>query len=87
MAKAEIYTTANCAYCVAAKTLLKQRGYDYEESRVDTDPAKLAEMLERTNRRSTPQVLIAGELIGGFEELVAADREGRLAQPAGGDAA
>jgi glutaredoxin 3 len=68
-------------------TMVKQRGYDYEESRVDTDPAKLAEMLERTNRRSTPQVLIAGELIGGFEELVAADREGRLAQPAGGDAA
>jgi glutaredoxin 3 len=83
MAKAEIYTTGNCAYCVAAKTLLKQRGYDYEESRVDTNPAKLEEMSGRTNRRSTPQVFIDGEHIGGFEELVEADRAGRLAQPAG----
>lgn len=85
MAKAEIYTTGNCAYCVAAKMLLKQRGYDYEESRIDTDPVKFAELLERTNRRSTPQVFIDGELIGGFEELAEADRAGRLAHS--GDAA
>ena len=83
MAKVEIYTTGNCAYCVAAKTLLKQRGFGYEESRIDTDPAKFAEMLGRSNRRTVPQIFIDGEYIGGFEDLAAADREGKLAQPAG----
>jgi len=86
MANAEIYTNGSCAYCVAAKTLLKQRGFDYEEKRVDTSPANFAEMLTRANQRSVPQVFVNGEHIGGFEELVAADRAGKLAQPAGDSA-
>jgi glutaredoxin 3 len=83
MAKVEIYTTANCSWCLAAKMLLKQRGFDYHEIRVDTDPAKLSEMLSRTQSRSVPQVLIDDERIGGFDELTAADRAGRLARPTG----
>jgi glutaredoxin 3 len=83
MAKVEIYTTASCAYCLAAKTLLKQNGYGYEEIRVDTDPARLAEMLGRSNRRSVPQVYIDGTYVGGYAELAAADRDGTLARPAG----
>lgn len=83
MTKAEIYTTGNCGYCVAAKTLLKQRGVDYEENRVDTDPTKFAEMLGRSNQRSVPQVFIDGQYIGGFEELVSADRAGKLAKSTG----
>src|SRR5262249_30276227 len=58
MAKVELYSTASCMYCLAAKNFLKQRGYDYEEIRVDTDPGRLAEMLGRTNQRSVPQVII-----------------------------
>jgi glutaredoxin 3 len=79
MAQAEIYTTASCAYCVAAKNFLKQRGLDYSEIRVDREPGKLDEMQERTGgQRSVPQVFVCGELIGGYDELIAADRSGRL---------
>ena len=84
MAKVEIYTNASCAYCLAAKTLLKQNGYDYSEIRVDTDPAQLRAMVARTQRRSVPQVLIDGQVIGGYEELAEAVRGGRLVPPAGG---
>jgi glutaredoxin 3 len=78
MPKVEIYTTAICPYCVAAKTLLKQNGYGYEEIRVDTDPAKLAEMLARAQRRSVPQIFIDGHHIGGYDDLAAAARDGKL---------
>ena len=84
MPKVEIYTTANCAYCVAAKMLLKQRGYDYQEFRVDTDPARYTEMLGRSSSRSVPQLFIDGTYVGGYAELAAADRDGRLAGQAGG---
>ena len=87
MAKVEIYTTANCGYCVAAKMLLKQRGIGYEEIRVDTDPARLGEMLTRTKQRNVPQVFIDGHHVGGFEDLVEADRAGKLATKPTGDAA
>jgi glutaredoxin 3 len=83
MAKVEIYTTGNCIYCVAAKTLLKQKGYAYEEIRVDGDSERLVEMLGRSQRRSVPQVYIDGEYIGGYEELAAAERAGRLAAAGG----
>lgn len=79
MARAEIYTTAYCAYCVAAKNLLKSRGCDYEEIRVDQDPARRDEMLARAEgRRSVPQIFVNGVHIGGYDELVAAERSGRL---------
>jgi glutaredoxin 3 len=79
VAHAEIYTTAVCAYCVAAKNFLKARGCDYSEVRIDRDPGKLAEMLERSaGRRSVPQVFINGAHVGGYDDLVAAERSGRL---------
>ncbi len=79
MAKAELYTTGLCAYCVAAKNLLKHKGIDYTEIRVDTDPAKREEMLTRTQKRTVPQIFIDGQYIGGYDDLVAADRGGKLA--------
>jgi glutaredoxin 3 len=79
MAKVEMYTSGLCAYCVAAKNLLKQKGLDYEEIRIDTDPARRDEMLTRTHRRTVPQIFIAGQYIGGYDDLVAADRSGKLA--------
>ena len=79
MPKVEIYTNASCMYCVAAKTYLKQKGFAYEEIRVDLDPARHAEMLQRSPRRSLPQIFIDGKLVGGYEELVAAGRAGKLA--------
>ena len=86
MPHVQIYTTANCAYCVAAKMLLKQRGFDYEEVRVDTDPARREEMIARTHKRTVPQVIIDGKVIGGYNELASAARNGELNGPAGGAA-
>ena len=80
MPKVEIYTTAICAYCVAAKNLLKQKGFDYAEIRIDVDPVKRDEMLARTHKRTVPQIFIADQLIGGYDDLVAADRSGTLAK-------
>jgi glutaredoxin 3 len=80
-AKVEIYTGPSCGSCVAAKTLLKQRGLNYEEIRIDTDPVKRDEMLQRSGqRRTVPQIFINDQHIGGFEELAAADHSGKLAQ-------
>ncbi len=79
MAQAEIYTTAVCPYCVAAKMFLKQRGCDYREMRVDLDPGKREEMLQRSQgRRTVPQIFVQGEYVGTYDDLVEADRSGRL---------
>jgi glutaredoxin 3 len=86
MPKVEIYTSANCAYCVAAKNLLKHNGLDYAEVRIDTDAARRDEMVARTQRRSVPQVFIDGRHFGGYEELAAADRSGELAALGGSGA-
>lgn len=81
MVSVEMYTTAVCPYCVAAKNLLKQKGWDYSEIRVDTDPQRREEMLTRTGgRRSVPQIFVNGTFVGGFDDLVAADRSGKLAE-------
>jgi glutaredoxin 3 len=66
--------------------LLKQNGYDYQEFRIDLDPDKYTEMLNRAQRRSVPQIFIDDRLIGGYVELVAAIRAGHSG-PSGGTAA
>ena len=79
MNRVQMYTTAICPYCVAAKNFLKQRGFEYEEIRVDLDFARREEMLTRSSgRRTVPQIFIGEHHIGGFDDLVAADRAGRL---------
>lgn len=76
----EIYTTAVCPYCVAAKNLLAARGLAYSETRVDTDHTAREAMLARSHgRRTVPQIFIGTRHVGGFDELAAADRDGRLA--------
>ena len=80
MARVEIYSTGMCSYCVAAKNLLVARNLAWEEYRIDRDPARRAEMLQRSSqRRSVPQIFIGERHIGGYEELVALDRAGDLA--------
>jgi len=73
-----MYTTAICPYCVAAKGLLKRKGVEIEEIRVDLDQAKREEMMTRSNRRSVPQIFIGDTHVGGNDDLVALDREGKL---------
>jgi len=84
--KVEIYTSAVCAYCVAAKTFIKQKGLDYAEVRIDVDPSKRDEMIARTQRRTVPQIFIDGHHVGGYDDLVAADRSGELAKLIGAGA-
>jgi len=78
MSKVQMYTTAICPYCVAAKGLLKRKGVEIEEIRVDLDQAKREEMMTRSNRRSVPQIFIGDTHVGGNDDLVALDREGKL---------
>lgn len=74
-----MYTTAVCPYCVAAKNFLKQKGASWTEIRVDLDFEQRREMLDRTRRTSVPQIFIDDFHVGGFDELVALDRAGKLA--------
>jgi glutaredoxin 3 len=80
MANITVYSTDPCSFCVRAKELLARRGYAYEEINLSKDPAGRARLAEETGMFSFPQVIISGELVGGFRELVAADMSGRLQQ-------
>jgi glutaredoxin 3 len=75
-----MYRTENCPYCHRAEALLKARGVsEIEIIRVDLDPARRDEMIARTGRRTVPQIFIGATHVGGFDDLSALDREGRLA--------
>jgi glutaredoxin 3 len=81
MANIEIYSTGSCPYCVAAKNLLKSKGLEWSEVRVDSDLAQRETMLARSGgRRTVPQIFINDQHVGGYDDLVAADRSGKLAQ-------
>jgi glutaredoxin 3 len=73
-----MYTTAVCPYCVAAKNFLKSRGATWEEVRVDLDFDRRREMVERSGRTSVPQIFIGDTHVGGFDDMVALDRQGGL---------
>ena len=73
-----VYTTEPCARCVTAKTLLTRRGVGYEEINLAKDPDGRAELAARTGMTTFPQIVIDGETLGGLDDLVAADRAGRL---------
>ena len=81
MPKIEVYTTASCPYCVAAKNLLKAKGLSWEEIRVDDDAAQREAMLTRSQgHRTVPQIFINDRFIGGYQELQAAEKNGELAK-------
>ena len=73
-----VYTTEPCSFCNRVKQLLGARGIEYTELNLARDPAGRAELVERTGMMSFPQVIIGDELIGGFQETLAADQSGRL---------
>ena len=79
MAGVTVYTTEPCGFCAQAKALLKARGVDFEEVNLARDADGRAELVATTGQMTFPQVLIGGRSIGGFRELLEADREGRLA--------
>ena len=77
-AKVELYTKAYCPYCHRAKELLNIKGVDFIEYEISNDPAKAAEMVQRTAGRTVPQVLIDDRPVGGCSELFELDENGAL---------
>jgi glutaredoxin 3 len=74
-----MYTTAVCPYCIRAKQILKARGVDQiNEIRVDSLPQERMKMMEITGRRTVPQIFIGDTHVGGCDDLMALDSEGRL---------
>ncbi|HEX5674984.1 MAG TPA: glutaredoxin 3 [Azonexus sp.] len=74
-----MYTTAVCPYCIRAKQLLKSRGVDeIEEVRIDLDPQRRDEMMQKTQRRTVPQIFIGETHVGGCDDLIAIDKAGKL---------
>lgn len=79
MANVEIYTKAWCGYCARAKRLLDSKGVDYQDYDITMGGPKREEMLERVPDRTTvPQIFIDGRHIGGSDDLMQLDREGKL---------
>ena len=79
MPKISMYTTGVCPYCVMAERLLRSKGVsEIEKIRVDLEPARREEMTERTGRRTVPQIYIGEQHIGGFDDLSALERAGKL---------
>jgi glutaredoxin 3 len=79
MKPVRMYTTRSCPFCVMARRLLSARGAQPEEIYVDTDPARRQEMMERTGRRTVPQIFIDGQHVGGYEEIAQLEHRGQLA--------
>ena len=74
-----MYTTAVCPFCVRAKQLLTARGVaQIEEVRIDLDPVRREEMMEKTKRRTVPQIYIGDTHVGGCDDLYALDAAGKL---------
>ena len=73
-----VYTTDPCSFCSRVKQLLEARGVEYTEINLARDPAGRAELVERTGMMSFPQVVIGGEVLGGFQETLRADQTGQL---------
>jgi glutaredoxin 3 len=73
-----MYHTAMCPYCVRAERLLEAKGVTVEKIRVDLDPEQKTVMMQRTGRRSVPQIYVGDTHVGGFDDLYALDQAGRL---------
>lgn len=78
-AKVLMYSTAVCPYCIRAEQLLKHKGVvAIEKIRVDLEPERRQEMMDRTGRRTVPQIFIGDTYVGGFDDLAALDHAGQL---------
>jgi len=78
-AEVVMYSTAVCPYCQRAEALLKARGVSaIRMIRIDLEPSRRDEMVEKTGRRTVPQIFIGATHVGGFDDLAALDRDGKL---------
>jgi glutaredoxin 3 len=76
--KITMYGSEYCSYCTAARVLLNKKGVEYDEHLISDDPAMREEMVRRSNRTSVPQIFIADQAIGGFDELYELEESGEL---------
>ncbi len=78
-AEVTVYSTTVCPYCVRAKQLLERKGVAYKEINLSNEaPEVRVELMQRTNHRTVPQIFINQQFIGGFDQLYALEREGKL---------
>lgn len=73
-----VYTSAMCGYCVAAKNFLKSKGLAWDEVRVDLHPEERQRMVARTGRSTVPQIFVGDTHVGGYDDMMALHRAGRL---------
>ncbi len=78
MARVKMYSKKICPYCVRAKNLLQQKGVEIEEILMDGRYEELAELVAKTGMRTVPQIFIGDHFVGGYTELAALEREGKL---------
>ena len=78
MAEITVYTTEPCSFCTRVKQLLQSRGYAYSEINLARDPEGRSALVSLTGMMSFPQVIVGDELVGGFDQTLAADQSGRL---------
>jgi glutaredoxin 3 len=76
--KVKLYTTDPCGFCRQAKALLQSRGVEYEEISLTKDPVGRADLVARTGQMTFPQIIVGERVVGGFRELLEADRDGTL---------
>jgi glutaredoxin 3 len=76
--KVLMYTTAVCPYCQMAERLLRSKGVEVEKVRVDLEPQRRVEMMQKTGRRTVPQIYIGETHVGGYDDLAALEHAGRL---------
>lgn len=78
MAEIIMYTKGYCPYCTKAKTLLASKGLEFTEISLDIHPEKVEEMIEKSQRRTVPQIFINGKSVGGFDDIYALNQHGKL---------
>lgn len=78
MPRVLMYSTTICPYCMMARRLLDRKKVAVEEIKIDCDPAKRNEMMQRSGRRTVPQIFIGETHVGGYDDLSALDRTGQL---------
>jgi glutaredoxin 3 len=78
MAKVVIYSKTYCPYCDRAKHLLNSKGVAFEEHNIENKPEEMKKLMEKTGMRTVPQIFINDQLIGGFDDMNALDKAGKL---------
>ena len=78
MKKVVIYSTRICPYCMRAKNFFEKKNIPFDEIRIDQDPAQMQKMMEMSKRQSVPQIFIGDYHVGGFDDLIEHDMDGKL---------